>query len=249
MSAVGNQTPRSTASDYATTQFIVSQILLGMCTTQVVRVMKCTNNGDVAPVGRVDVAILVDMILENGETIPHGTVFDVPYNRLQGGAFAVIIDPKSGDLGACVFCMRDISAVKANPTAARDRTPAPGAPPGSGRVYEYSDALYIGGWMNGTPTQYVQLNDDGITVHSPVRVHVTAPSVDVEATTEITLKAPTINLQGEVVQTDGNVSMAQNLTVQGDIEVPTGQVTVQGIGATTHKHPTAPPGPESPPVP
>lgn len=223
--AVPNQTALSVANDYTTIDFIVRQILGGVATAALVKVESCTNAGGVAPVGMVNVSLLVDMVTGDGQTVAHGTVFNVPYTRVQGGANALILDPQPGDLGVCVFAARDISAVKANPTAARDRKPRPGASPGSKRTFSLSDALYVGGFLNGTPTNYVQFVGDGITIKSP---------------TAVTIEAPTINLKGAVVQTVGDVSMSQNLTVQGTI---TGnEVIAQGTALHTHIHSGVTPG-------
>lgn len=210
---VANQTPGSTASDYATIQFVVQQLLSRMATATLVRVQKCTNAGGVEPVGKVDVQLLVDQVTEDGQTIPHGTVFNAPYLRIQGGTNAIILDPQPGDIGLCVFAMRDISSVKSDPDAARNRAPVPGAPPGSKRTYSYSDALYVGGMLNGAPTQYVQFTDAGIVVKSPQA---------------ITLQAPTITL-------DGDVHVTGTTTMDG-------AATAQGTNVHTHTHSGVTPG-------
>lgn len=247
--AVPNQTPASVASDYATIAFVVQQLMSGMATATLVRVKACTNAGGIVPVGTVDVQLLVDMVTGDGQTIPHGTVFKAPYSRLQGGTNAVVLDPQPGDLGICVFASRDITAIKANPNAARDRTPSPGAPPGSRRTFSLSDALYVGGVLNGAPVQFVQFDATGIRVVSPMLVRVEAPSIDLVAEDEVNVVAPIINLQGQVVQTDGNVTMSDNLTVAGTI---TGQTDViaDNISGKSHTHTSAAPGnPTSPPLP
>lgn len=212
-----------------------------MATATLVRVMACTNAGGVVPVGTVDVQLLVDQVTGDGETVPHGTVFKAPYSRLQGGANAIILDPEPGDIGVCVFASRDISAVKSDPNAARNRQPVAGAPPGSKRTYSLSDALYVGGVLNAVPTQFVQFNADGIRVVSPTLVRVEAPSIDLVATEEVNVIAPQINLQGNVAQTDGNVTMSGTLDVQGNIATPA-EVTAGNIGLKTHKHGGVTPG-------
>lgn len=235
MPAAPNQQPRSTALDYSTIQFVVQQLMQGMATAALVRVMACTNDGGVVPVGTVDVQLLVDQVTGDGQTVPHGTVFKAPYSRYQGGLNAVILDPQPGDIGVCVFASRDISAVKGDPAKARDRKPVAGAPPGSRRTYSYSDALYVGGVLNVVPTQFVQFNADGIRVVSPTLVRVEAPSIDLVASDEVNVIAPTINLQGDVHQTDGDVTMAQDLDVQGTVTGHT-DVIAGNISGKTHTH-------------
>ena len=82
------------------------------------------------------------------------------------------MDPVAGDIGMACFASRDISKVKATKGRAN---------PGSKRAYNFSDAMYIGGMLNGTPTQYVQFNADGITLASPVAVNLVAPVVEIRA--------------------------------------------------------------------
>lgn len=250
MTASTNQQPRDVASDYATIQFVVGQLTQGMATATLVRVMACTNDGGLSPVGTVDVQLLVDQVTGDGQTVPHGVVFKAPYSRIQGGANAIILDPQPGDLGVCVFASRDISAVKSDPVAARDRMPVAGATPGSKRIFSLSDALYMGGMLNGVPTQFIQYNSDGIRIVSPTRVRVEAPTIDLIAEGVVNIQAPTINLKGEVVQTDGDVSMAQDLDVTGTVTGHT-DVIADTISGKNHTHSGVTPGGgnSGPPVP
>lgn len=229
---VANQTPASVASEYATIQFIVQQLINGMATAALVRVQKCTNAGELAPVGKADLQFLTDQVASDGQTIPQGTVFAAPYVRMQGGGNAVILDPAPGDLGVCVFAMRDISPIKKDPQAALERSPVPGAPPGSKRTYSLSDALYIGGMLNAAPTQYVRFSAAGIELVSP---------------TKVTLQAPEIDLKGEVVQTGGNVSMSNDLNVSGTVHGAV-DVIADTISGKTHVHSDPQGGDVGPPI-
>jgi hypothetical protein len=90
-----------------------------------------------------------------GNPIPHDVIHNLPYFRLQGGTNAVIVDPDVGDKGFAVFCSRDISAVKRTKAIAN---------PGSSRRFNWADGLYVGGVLNGTPANYVEVSPSGITV-------------------------------------------------------------------------------------
>jgi phage baseplate assembly protein gpV len=180
----------------------------------------------VAPVGFVSIQILVDQVTGNDMTVPHGEIPNVPYFRLQGGANAVIIDPKVGDIGMACFASRDISAVKNARQA---------APPGSRRAHDFSDAMYIGGFLNGTPTQYIHFTDSGIVVISPHAISAIAPVVNVTAAEVANITAPAINVTGDLTVT-GNTSLIGEVHNNGT-----------NIG-DDHKHagsPTAPLGPVS----
>lgn len=152
----GQTNPATTQGDWNAMRFAINQQMLKLNTSMPVRVIKVTGTG-VAPVGFVDVQILVSQVTGNNQTVDHGIITNVPYMRVQGGSNAVIIDPQVGDIGMACFCSRDISAVK-NARAS--------APPGSKRSYDFSDAMYVGGFLNSAPTQYIHFTEGGILVHS-----------------------------------------------------------------------------------
>jgi len=157
--------PTTTQGEWNKQKFVIQQEMSDLNTSLPVRVESVTGVG-VNPVGFVSLKILVDQITGNDMTIPHDVIANVPYVRIQGGSNAVIIDPQVGDIGMAIFCSRDISAVKNARQA---------APPGSRRMYSFSDCAYLGGILNGAPTQYIQFTAGGIIVHSPTSVKVEAP--------------------------------------------------------------------------
>jgi len=165
--------PLALPSDFDSEQnglnFAIQQAMLKLQTSLPVRVMAVRNAG-LAPVGQVDIQVLVDMVDGQGNTVQHGTISNVPYFRLQGGTNAVIVDPSPGDIGMACFCSRDISAVKSVKDA---------APPGSWRSHDFSDALYLGGFLNGTPTSYIQITEGGILVHNASGVKLGDTGADV----------------------------------------------------------------------
>lgn len=150
-------------------QFVVGQMIAEMQTVALVEVVGVSNDGGVSPVGTVDVRPLVHQMAGNRTAVPHGIIYKIPYMRLQGGANAIILDPQVGDIGMCGFCSRDSSTVVATRKAAL---------PASLRKYNWSDGLYIGGFLNGTPTQYIRFYDDGIDIVSPTKVRIISPNVE-----------------------------------------------------------------------
>jgi phage baseplate assembly protein gpV len=192
--------------------FIVQQALSKVQTATVVKVIACSNAGGVSPVGTVDVQILVNQISGQKVATPHVTMYGLPYLRIQGGANAVIIDPQPGDIGIAVFASRDITTVKSTKAQAS---------PNTFRMHDFADGMYLGGLLNGTPTQYVQFGSGGVTIVSP---------------DTITLTAPNIVLNGAVAQSGGNVTMAEDLTVGGDVVADLTGSTFDGIPFATHIH-------------
>lgn len=166
----GYMEPSDRRSDYSASLFLINSIVGRIATCALVRVLAVSNaDGALAPVGFVDVAPLVNQLDGVGNPVPHTTLHNLPYFRLQGGASAVILDPSVNDIGVAMFCSRDISTVKRTKSAAN---------PESRRRHDWSDGVYIGGMLNGVPTQYVRSYSGGIEVVSPTKIKMTAPDIE-----------------------------------------------------------------------
>ena len=188
-------------------RFVVRQMLAEVATSAVVRVVGARSNGEAAPPGTIDVQMLVHQVDGAGTTYPHGPIYNVPYHRAQNGTHGIIMDPKAGDVGVIVCASRDISAVKANQGDA--------SAPGSLRRHDLADALYIGTVIaKGAPQQYVQFTDDGLNIVSLGTV---------------TITAPTIHLNGNVVQQGGTVTSngkhIDNTHIHGNVQVDSGSTS------------------------
>lgn len=216
--------PATPFNEFNAMRFVILQTLAKVNTTTLVKVISCTNNGGVSPVGYVDVQPMVSQTDADGKAVEYPVLYNVPYMRMQGGLSAVILDPKAGDVGLCCFASRDITQVK--------NTKKKGVP-GSARQFDISDALYIGGMLNGTPNQYVRFKDNGIEIISPDTVTITAPSIKSNGAFEHTGTMKVIGattLQGTLAQTGGGTS-----TVSGAFNA-SGAITSNGISLHTHKH-------------
>jgi len=197
----GAQDPNSGAGMFNAVSFIAKQLIAKINVATIVEVIAVTNAGTVDAVGFVDIKPLVNQVDGFGNEIKSAPVYGVPYMRMQGGANAVIIDPQIGDIGIALFSDRDISKVKSTKKSAMQ---------GSWRRFSESDALYMGGLLNGVPTQYVIFSNSGVKITSP---------------TKITLDSPTIELKGAV-------------TASSTI-IATGEVTGNGKALSTHTHQVA----------
>jgi hypothetical protein len=230
-------------SDFNSNTFLVWSILARVRTMQVCKVLSVTNDGGVAPVGFVSLQPMVNQLDGYGNAMPHGEIFNVPYFRLQGGANAIILDPQVGDIGWAGFADRDISSVKATKAQAN---------PGSRRKFSMADAVYMGGILNGTPSQYVAFSSSGISIVSPTKISLSAPTIVLQATetigltagTEITNSAPAIEIDGQMTQGEG--PLGGNASMQGPLNV-TQDVTAQGTSVHTHTHPDPQGGNTGPP--
>jgi hypothetical protein len=170
--SVGIAEANTLSSDYAKSTFVIEQLIAKINTMTVVKVMACTNNGELSPVGFVDVKIMSHLVAGDESPIEHPTLYNIPYFRLQGGNNAIIIDPVAGDIGMCGFCNRDISEIKSKKDFAS---------PASKRKHDYSDGLYFGGLLNGIPEQYIQFNAAGIMIKSPNSINLEAPNISISA--------------------------------------------------------------------
>lgn len=188
----GAATPSDAAGEYSSMAFVFRQLMAGVRTATIVQIKAVTNAGGVSPVGKVDVQPMVHQIDGSGNITPHGTIYGIPYFRMQGGANAVILDPQVGDFGIAMFADRDVSGVVATGAAAA---------PGSARRNNFADGFYVGGILNGTPTQYVQFSDSGITVLSP---------------TQVTIQAPTVAVTGNLT-VSGTVVTQSSITASGEV--------------------------------
>jgi hypothetical protein len=214
--ATGRMPPAAVWGEVNNALFLIQQQLAKIQTATLVKVVNVTNSGEVAPVGFVDVVPLVNQIDGLGNATPHATIHNVPYHRIQGGQNAIIIDPTVGDIGICLFCSRDISKIKTTKTASN---------PGSFRMFDYGDGLYIGGVLNGIPNQYVAFSSSGITIHSESTIQLSCQTLNVTASSSVNVTTPNFTINGAFNQTGGGASTISGTLTAGG----------KNVGAD-HKH-------------
>lgn len=212
-------TPQDTTTETNAQQFLMRQFIMGKAFITVALVTSVSDSGEF-----VSVKPMVDGFTGGGELIPNSVIYGVPVWRLQRGSSAVIMPPVEGDIGLIAICDRDITAVKKTKQSAL---------PGSNRTHSYSDAIYLGGVLNSEPSQYVKFANDGIDIASPLVVQVNGSTVIVNADDKISLNAPIIEANGQLMQ--GSGSHAGDAIFGGAITA-TGEITGNGIKLSTHKH-------------
>lgn len=225
-SAFSNASNASYSSDWQAKRHEMQTFSANIATSLPVQVV-AVHGGGVAPVGYVDIRILVQQITAVGEAVDHGIIYNVPYVRIQGGRNAIIIDPKAGDIGIACFSSRDISSVKNTRNT---------APPASRRKHSLSDAMYIGGLLNQAPTQYIEFSDSGIILHTPQNFTVNAggnfdvncKKMTIKAASGLEINANTL-VNGNITQNGDSATMSGSLTTSGEI-------TAKGISLSTHIH-------------
>lgn len=111
----------------------------------------------------IDAMPLVMRTDRSGAPIQNSVLYDIPVFRLQRGNSAIIMNPVVGDIGMIAICDRDTTLVRANRKE---------SVPGSGRKHSKSDALYLGGFLNAQPTEYVEFTGSGINIKSTGTVNI-----------------------------------------------------------------------------
>lgn len=229
---IGFQRPETAGTEYATREFQINMIRNRMWTATLVQIMACTNAGGLSPAGEVDILPLVNQVDGLGNSVPHETIYGCPYFRLIGGANAVIMDPQVGDIGIALFAACDISNVISTQAQAN---------PASGRRYDPADGLYIGGVLNGTPSQFIRFYDGGITITTPGAITVNAASavVNTSGNTTVNAAAMTINAPTTI---NGTLLVTGAITADSTVTAA-GEGTFNGVHTVSdHTHGGVMPG-------
>lgn len=215
----GQQTPWDTGSEFQAMAFVVRAMIARLDVMKLCQVVAVHGGGELASPPTVDVLLLVSELDGNGNAVKQGQVNGLPVFRLQGGPWAVVIDPAVDDVGFVSVSDRDISSAKA--------TPGQQVTPGSFRQNAVEDGVYVGGVLNGAPSAYVLLKGDGTLKVSDGHGNVLTTS-------------------GSGFSITGNLAVTGNVTATGNITA--GQGGADQVGLRTHTHisggsgdPTGPP--------
>lgn len=195
----GQADETSGAEEFNGLNFLVNQLISGKWTITLCSVNGVSGGGPTSPPGTVSVQPLVNQVDGQGNATAHGVINGVPVFRMQSGTAAIIMDPVAGDVGLLACASRDISTVISTQKTAN---------PGSARTFSPSDGLYLGGFLNKAPTQFLQLSSDGIVFQFSSSISIT------------------INGDGIVLKAGSAMLKVAN----------NGQVTINGIVWDTHLH-------------
>lgn len=134
-------------SEYNAISFLVQQAIREQVNTCIVCKVVARSGA------YVDVLPLVTQISGKGEAVQPTTLYKLPYMRYHAGIAAVILDPVPGDIGLAVFASKDCSNVKTGTNTPQQ--------PGSFRGNTMANGFYIGGFLNKTPSTFVELKQSG----------------------------------------------------------------------------------------
>lgn len=188
-------TPTSAQTSEAESFSYIFKILLsGAFFIELVEVLAVRG---VAPNLVVDILPLVTRTDPSGAMIDNSPVFNVPVWRLQRGDSAVIMDPVAGDIGLATICDRDNSIVRINRKQ---------SVPGSKRTHSKSDAVYLGGVLNGQPSQFIEFADGAINITTPNPVNINCSSANITAPDGVNMTTPLLKVSGDIQDNYGTQS-------------------------------------------
>lgn len=158
----GFATPSRMSGAFNCETFALDQRTAQIGTLMPVKII-AVHGGGVGAAPTVDVQPLVQMVDGAGNLSAHDTVYGIQTHRHQRGNSALIVDPVKDDVGFIAIPHRDISSVLRSGTV---------GPPGSLRRHRMEDGIYMGNLglgptPNGTPTQYIHMQDNAILMHHP----------------------------------------------------------------------------------
>lgn len=162
-------TPEQSAGGPREWEFILERMIGKAYTITLVKIVD-VKPGGIGAVGFVSATDLLQQVDGNNNGIPNVPMENLPYFRLQGGANAVIIDPKPGDIGLAAFARRDITVTKQSKQE---------GPPPSLRSHDVSDGIYIGGILNEAPSQWIRFLDSGVHIQSTAALTIDATLMQV----------------------------------------------------------------------
>lgn len=231
----GQKSPTAGASDFNAQAFLIYQ-MLGKVRTIGIAQVKAVHNADVLGTPpTVDVQPMIKMLDGNNQATEHGTIYGLPYIRLQGGLNGVLTPPAVDDFVVTLTADRDISSF----------IKAPGiVNPGSLRRHDLADGIALGGICNAVPTQYLRfkLDDDGNPAGFDV-VDALGNSIKTDANGMVMTDkfGHIINMKSSGIEITGDVKITGKLDVTAEITAKAGSggsVTVTG-----HQHGTGTPKP------
>jgi hypothetical protein len=192
------QDPEDGSDDWLARQFQIDRALANVRTIVQVEVMSVMGGGVGAP-PTVSVKPVVKVVDGQNNVTSHGTINNIPVTRVGCGNGSVICDPVAGDVGWMAIADRDSSVVQSSSGAESQ--------PGSRRMFDLADGIYIGTLFGGAPTQFLQFTTTGINLKDKNGNSITTSAAGMTQTDAngnvIQMKAGIVNIVTGVFQVNG----------------------------------------------
>ena len=188
-------TPSELVDRYNALIHIINSEIKKINTADLVRVIAIND-------GTIDVIPLLGTIRADGSMNEPSPIYNVRYFQWQFGLNKIKAVPVIGDIGLLVCCKQDISNVENGNV-------------GSFRQFSMADGIYIGGieGLNQNPTQSIEFSENNLTITGTGTINITAPTVNVNATSNAIVTSPSVELGGTGGQ--GIATIGKKVTVDG----------------------------------
>lgn len=204
--------PTDYVDEYNGLIYIINSIISNRVRgAEIVKVI--ANNGD----GTIDVLPVIKNVDASGNAIQETPIFGVKYIEWQYGINAFQAEPAIGDIGLLIVCTKDTKNVKSGIV-------------GDLGSFELESGIYFGGLkgLNQPATQFIKMDENGITITTPKSLTVNATEdvvvngvdVSVNASGKANIVASEVNLGGtggKKVCLDGDEVMSGS-TVIGTVK-------------------------------
>ncbi len=174
---------------------------------------------------RATVKPMIALVTTNGDNISRNQLASIPVLNIGGGGVILSFNLSPGDLGWIKASDRDIADFLKRYSE---------SVPSTKRIHDFNNGLFIPDVMTGYTIDeedegnaVLQTLDGTVRVSLfPDKLKLTAPVVEVNATTSHTITAPTINIVGSLTNNGVNIGgthiHSQGSDSDGDTEVDTG---------------------------
>lgn len=173
--------------------------------------------------GTIDVLpLVIPVSFTEDAPVDNTPIYNIPVFQLQRANSAIIMMPVVGDIGLIAVCDKDITLVKENKSSAVAQTM---------RMHSRMDAIYIGGVLNKTPSQFIKFEDNALTITTPSDINISATTLNIKAKTNITGDT---NIDGNLTVTKNITAM--NITASSNIADGQGSLGEVRMKYTGHYH-------------
>lgn len=175
--------------------FKMMQNTNGMLPAQVIKYDRDTN--------RVQVQLLIAVVTTQGAQVSRPQLASIPVLLMGGGGFFLSFNLNPGDLGWVIANDRDISLFLQTYQETA---------PNTSRIKNFSDGVFIPDVMHNYTISPLDSGNAVIqSVDGSIKISL--------GTSKITIQAPTIELDGNIIPASGTLPVIGNITATGSIEI------------------------------
>lgn len=135
---------------------------------------------------KVNIKPLISQRDADNNKIELPEIFNVPYFRYGAGNTAVKLDPKPGDIGFFIVFKSDSNNIKKGDSSQ--------IMPDTFINFPLYSGVYIGGILMNEPENYIEIQDNNITINANQNIVINCQTAEINAESEVNINASSINL-------------------------------------------------------